>query len=1102
MPHAASVRIRGPFGAALLLALAGPAAAAPGMHAEALGIEPNGSATGQLGFSLAPAGDVNGDGYGDLVAGLPYWQDNAAGGRMTVYLGGPDGLSSANVIHRTLSQPFARLGWSVAGVGDVNGDGLDDVACGAPYYDAGEQNEGAVVLYYGRADDDLDGPVIFEMDEEGALFGWSVSWVGDTNGDGYDEVLGGAPEWGGFGTLFYVPVQGAARMYYGEAGTPTTFWGPTGGQEDMDYGFAVAGVGDVNGDGYNDVVVGAPLYQAGVVAANHGIARLYLGGPSGLPTSADWSVVGGGVEDRFGERASRAGDVNGDGYADFLLGSPSRTVAHSAEGGFELYHGGPSGPAATPAYDEDGGDPSDRLGFALAPSGDINGDGYADFMTRRTEPVGHNIVRTFLGGPAGLTETTTISNSSIDRFGESLAASDLDGDGRNELYLGGPDYNANAGGIWHFDARHADPTQNYAASPHWTHDGDNLNDGHGVGLAAGDLNGDGFDDLVIGTPGSDDGASEGGRVDVFLGSAGGLPTAPASPDWTYAGPLASSRLGVSVDIAGDVNGDGYADLIAGAPNADRVYVFHGNPSTVLSATPDWTYEFSPAPALFGQSVAGVGDVNADGYADVAAGAPLYTDAVVNEGLVRVFFGSPTGVQSTGFVTLDSGAAFNALFGQAVDGAGDVDADGFDDVIVGAPGQGATGDGMVYVFRGSAAGPVTPAVWTETGGGNGGAALGTCVAGVGDVDGDGFCDVAAGSPNYTTGGPTGRLRVFRGGASGIVGVWYQKHGPQSIGEAVAGAGDYDRDGRSDVLLSAPTYSIGGLILVVDDRFGFPDDTWYSGAVSDAGYSLTAGDFDGDGIPELVGGTRQDAAETGRVVLFEANTDGHAHGPRLPRQLTGGNDPVAEAGLTSETDLVRLAVKGWSAAGRTDLRMEHQVAAMGSAFGAISAASWIDAGAPGSPAIDFSADEAVSSATAYRWRLRVGSRDPAFRFSPWLSMPVTVATMKQLRTAESQVAVPPGDGQAGGGLLMGVRPNPAQGSCVVSFSIERPGRATVEVVDVTGRSVATVLDGPVPAGAFEVTWDGRTAGGRPVASGVYFLRVRAGDLQDSRQVLMVR
>jgi hypothetical protein len=160
--------ILGLFGALFILSLPGLAAAAPAMHSESLGIEPNGETSGQLGFSLAPAGDVN-------------------------------------------------------------GDGLDDVACGAPLWDNGETNEGGVFLYYGRADGDLDGPVILEMNDEDAWFGRSVSWAGDVNGDGYDEVPAGAPRWGGFGTPFYVPVQGAARMYYGAAGTPTTFWSRSGG---------------------------------------------------------------------------------------------------------------------------------------------------------------------------------------------------------------------------------------------------------------------------------------------------------------------------------------------------------------------------------------------------------------------------------------------------------------------------------------------------------------------------------------------------------------------------------------------------------------------------------------------------------------------------------------------------------------------------------------------------------------------------------------------------------------------------------------------------------------------------------------------------------
>ncbi len=1092
--------LRGSLAAFLTCAMlfaCGPVLAAPALWLTSLSPETNPAPSGQLGYSLSPAGDVNGDGYGDLVAGLPFFENSTSGGRMSVYFGGPDGIAS--VIHRSPSQPGAQFGYSVAGAGDVNGDGFDDVLCGAPAWDNPEVNEGGVFLYMGRADGNLDGPVIFEMNDAGARYGHTVAWAGDVNGDGYAEILAGAPYWGGFGSPFYIPVQGAVRMYYGAAGTPTTYWSRSGGQEDMEYGWGVAGVGDVNGDGYNDVAVGAPKYQAGLIAANHGTARCYLGGPGGLASSPVWTVTGSGTDDRVGERVSRAGDVNGDGYADLLLASPLRTVTHVEEGGFALYHGGPSGPAATPAYAENGGDASDRLGWALATSGDLNGDGYADFMTRRTEPPGHNIVRTFLGGPAGITETLTISNSNINQMGFSLAATDLDGDGRNEIHIGGPDYGANSGVIYRVYARHANPTPNYAAAPHWSRWGTNLDDGFGQAVAAGDLNGDGYDELVIGVPGDDGAAGNGGRVDVYLGSANGLPAA-GPPDWSYASPTASGRFGFSLDIAGDVDGDGYADLIVGEPNSNRIHIFNGGPSG-LAAAPDWTYTYPPAGAwLFGQSVAGAGDVNGDGFADVIAGAPLHTAAFVNEGRARILFGSAGGLMTTGFLDLATTPEFNALFGGAVDGAGDVNADGFDDVIVGAQG-GSNGDGMAFVYLGSADGPVGPPVWTEVGGGNGGAAFGTCVAGIGDVDADGYCDVAVGAPNYTTGGPVfGRTRVFRGGASGIAGMWYQKVGPQSSGEAVAGAGDYDQDGQSDVLLSAPTYSIGGVILVVRDALGFGNDIWQSGAVEATGYSLAAGDFNGDRIPEFVAGARQDAASVGRVVVYRANADGYAHGPYRSRQLTGAGDPVAEAGLSPDVGQLRLAVKGWTAAGRTKLRMEHQLAEMGDPFGAIDAGAWMDSG---SQPLDLEQTAAVTSGTAYRWRARLRSADPAFLHSQWLCEPVRVATMKQLRTADDVSAAPdPADGPIASVVLESVHPNPARGSCRVSFSIDRDTDVALDVVDVTGRRVTRLMDGPVTAGRRGVTWDGRDAAGSEVADGVYFFRLRAAGTVDSRKVLIRR
>jgi hypothetical protein len=156
------------------------------------------------------------------------------------------------------------------------------------------------------------------------------------------------------------------------------------------------------------------------------------------------------------------------------------------------------------------------------------------------------------------------------------------------------------------------------------------------------VNGDGYADVIVGAPNYDNGQADGGRVSVYHGSAGGLSTTPV---WTAESDQASAYFGNSVATAGDVNGDGYADVIVGAPNYDngqtdegRAFVYHGSAGG-LSATPNWTAESNQADAYFGSSVGTAGDVNGDGYADVIVGAPNYDNGQADEGRAFVYYGN-------------------------------------------------------------------------------------------------------------------------------------------------------------------------------------------------------------------------------------------------------------------------------------------------------------------------------------------------------------------------------------------------------------------------------------------------------------------------------
>ena len=245
---------------------------------------------------------------------------------------------------------------------------------------------------------------------------------------------------------------------------------------------------------------------------------------------------------------------------------------------------------------------------------------------------------------------------------------------------------------------------------------------------------------------------------MYLGGASGLATTAAT---TLTGEATGNYFGSSVATAGDVNGDGYADVVVGAygysGSTGRAYVYLGGPSG-LATTAATTLTGEAADNYFGYSVATAGDVNGDGYADVVVGAHGYSSYT---GRAYVYLGGPSGLATTAATTL-TGEATGNYFGHSVATAGDVNGDGYADVVVGARGY-SSSTGRAYVYLGGASGLATTAATTLTGE----AAdnyFGYSVATAGDVNGDGYADVVVGAYGYSSG--TGRAYVYLGGASGL------------------------------------------------------------------------------------------------------------------------------------------------------------------------------------------------------------------------------------------------------------------------------------------------------------------------------------------------
>lgn len=418
-----------------------------------------------------------------------------------------------------------------------------------------------------------------EGDSLYAMFGYSVATAGDVNGDGYDDIIVGAPYYDG-GQLY----EGKAFVYHGSAIglSYEANWTAESNVELAMFGYSVSTAGDINGDGSDDVIVGAPFFFNGQI--NEGVAFVYHGSSSGLSSGPARLLEMDQADSMFGNSVSTAGDVNGDGYDDVIVGAYLYDNGQIDEGAAFVYHGSAAGLSGVPAWIMDSDQESAYFGFPVATAGDVNGDGYDDVI---------------IGAP--------------------LYAGD-----RGAAFV----YHGSATGL-SFEAA-------------WTADGESYGDLFGYSVAtAGDVNGDGFSDVIVGAPQDSNDQSWEGSAFVYHGSTAGLST---SPDWTAEGNQTEAFFGVSVSTAGDVSGNGYSDVIVGAFGFSNDQMYEGaaflyrGSAFGLSVEPVWSAEGGQADAEFGWSVATAGDVNGDGFSDVIVGAPQYSNGQMWEGAAFVYHG--------------------------------------------------------------------------------------------------------------------------------------------------------------------------------------------------------------------------------------------------------------------------------------------------------------------------------------------------------------------------------------------------------------------------------------------------------------------------------
>lgn len=338
-------------------------------------------ASARFGVSVASAADINGDGYGDLIVGGSGAVSST--GKVYVYLGSASGAQASTPILGP-DGTFGYFGGAVASAGDVNGDGYGDIVVGA--------GNGRAHVFLGSGTGLSATPITLLAPDPNTSFGVSVAGVGDVNGDGFADFMVGADG------LMASP--GVAYLYLGngsiQSTSPTrmTFTDPTGA--DSYFGHSLACAGDVNSDGYPDIAIGS------FGATGTGRVYLYHGGASGVSAVAT-SVLAApdGASSNFGASVASAGDINNDGYGDIIVGAYG--VANRT-GKAYLYIGGSSGVVASQQPIAFSGPDGmlGNFGASVASAGDINGDGYVDSLVgANTVASGTGRAYIYVGSMAG-----------------------------------------------------------------------------------------------------------------------------------------------------------------------------------------------------------------------------------------------------------------------------------------------------------------------------------------------------------------------------------------------------------------------------------------------------------------------------------------------------------------------------------------------------------------------------------------------------------------------------------------------------------------------------------------------------------------------------
>jgi hypothetical protein len=632
----------------------------------------------RFGVSVASAGDVNGDGYADVIVGASREH------RAYLYLGSANGLQTkpAAVLQPDPGQVDPKSGGSfgecVAGVGDVNGDGYDDVV-------VGDWESGQAYLYFGSKNGLLPKPFLLSRKRGIGSFGYGIASLGDVNGDGLADFAVSSP-----GSNSVVIFLGGAKNL-----TPSII--SIKGDPKAHFGFSLAAAGDVNGDGYADLLVGN----------KDNVAYLFLGSKEGIQKQPA-NTLHGPTNGQFAAKLAGVGDVNGDGFADVIIGDPGFGKAY-------FYKGSKAGLAGEPTVIPNPWGRGGDFTWSAASAGDLDKDGYGDVIIGERS---NNRAYLYFGSKSGLSNEPVVLDGPKGswEFGYSVArAGDVRKSGDSDLIIGadasgsayllpGATAAAMKGSPGGLKVLLKDPVEVT------TQEGARAAGGALAGLA--DFRGDGKAESVVCSP-------KEGTVSIYACAGAGFESKPLK---VLKGP-SGSHFGLSAAIA-DVNGDGLDDLLVGSDSSGCVWLYLGDRDSTLAEQPLVLKSPKGAPC-FGRCLANAGDVNGDGLSDILVGENCTGNAYL-------YLGSRSGFanQEPRAITVADGA--KQYFGRYLAGIGDVNGDGYADVAIES-----TNGSVAYVFYGSKQGLVGAPQLVGTP--NGADARELNCMGIGDVNGDGIDD---------------------------------------------------------------------------------------------------------------------------------------------------------------------------------------------------------------------------------------------------------------------------------------------------------------------------------------------------------------------------